>query len=805
LFLAVLCDGGEALARNPRDAFNRFAGISQSTVTKTIQADLRAALDAKTTCVDQGFRSMGLSTSVKDQSFPSSDGRVVPERASCQNQMLPSVLLTKLTSVQADPYGIDGLTLGSKVAYGTPAYRQYQCGLSQKFKGFVWCTKTIGNKEVRGRIKASILHAQDGTIVYINRYQEPAHWSGDEVADDIQRYSGRIGEEPHIIQLPTRPGLPMGILVAWGKVVLEPIVGDELRLLGEDKPLQTGIAIDFIGNFTQSARQGLPIYRLAGGAGFVWAASYNQSGRGTLRFSAVDASTYSLQSPPPSAITPPPHAADMGRAATAVVDAQSPGTTAPPPVDSRQTLVGSKHFDALTPALPLTTSPAPRRGEPCSALSECSDPTPAVSRVVSPRWNPNELVAQVLNRSTPPLQQTDPADNTAQNERKSAASNFGSTESEHVMLDWVVTYWAWVIFALIASAIAGNWSNRPRESRARGMLGLLGWATLAFIILQWPLGENLVYPGATLFLAFVCITGFLTGAWLRGPRTRTRDVAVRADEEVGREAEAELPEDAAAAKAAEKVRYAAETKALEDARLVAEAKTAAEEARPVVKAKAARDGRRTAEVKAAEDASRAAEVKAAGDTRLAAGKATEDVWRAADAAEDAIRPAEVKAAGDTCLAAGKVTEDVRRAAEVHAAEDAIRAAEVKAVEDGSRVAAAEGACPAQKVTDDVRSAAEVQAAEDANRAAEVKAIEDARRAARAKPTKERRRAAALKAAENGRLAGEAKATVKVRGAAGAKAAKGCAALQKKTKATKETHREAQTKPRKRVSPQPFQA
>jgi hypothetical protein len=772
LFLAVLCDGGEALARNPRDAFNRFAGISQSNVTETIQADLRAALDVKTICVDQSFRSMGLSTSVKDQSFPPSDGRVVPERASCQNQMLPSVLLTKLTSVQTDPYGIDGLTLGSKVAYGTPAYRQYRCGPSQKFEGFVWCTKTIGDKEVRGRIKASILHAQDGTIVYINRYQEPAHWSGDEVADDIQRYSGKIGEEPHIIQLPTRPGLPKGVLVAWGKVVLEPIVGDELRLLGEDKPLQTGIAIDFIGNFTQSARQGLPIYRLAGGAGFVWAASYNQSGRGTLRFSAVNASTYSPQSPPPSAITPPPHAADMGRAATAVVDAQSPGTTAPPPVDFRQTLVGAKHFDAFTPTVPLTTSPAPPRGEPCSTVSECSDPTPAVSRLVSPPGNPNELVAQVLNRSTPPLQQTDPADNTAQNERKSATSNFGPTESEHVMLDLVVTYWAWVIFALIASGIAGNRSSWLRESRARWTLGLLGWTPLAFIILQWPPGATLVYLYATLFLSFVCITGFLTGAWLRGTRTRTRDAAARADEEVDREAEAELAEHAAAAKAAEKVRYAAETKALEDARLVAEARTAAEEARPVVTAKAAKDGRRTAEVKAAEDASRVADVKAA---------------------------------GDTCLAAGKATEDVRRAAEVHAAEDATRPAEVKVVEDASRVAAAEDACLAQKATDDVRCAAEVQAAEDANCAAEVKAIEDARRAARAKPTKERRRAAALKAAENGRLAGEAKATVKVRGAAGAKAAKGCAALQKKTKATKETRREAQTKPRKRVSPQPFQA
>jgi S1-C subfamily serine protease len=73
---------------------------------------------------------------------------------------------------------------------------------------------------------------------------------------------------------------------------LEPIVGDELKLLAADKPLPKGIAIDFIGDFTKSARQGLPIYRLAGGAGFVWAGSFNDAGRGTLRFAAVNASTY---------------------------------------------------------------------------------------------------------------------------------------------------------------------------------------------------------------------------------------------------------------------------------------------------------------------------------------------------------------------------------------------------------------------------------------------------------------------------------------------------------------------------------
>jgi hypothetical protein len=401
--------------------------------------------------VGQNLRPGGSSKSaLTEQGIPTSDGGVAPERASCRIQMAQSILLTELTSAQTGPYGVDGLTLGSTVAFGTPAYRQYRCVPSQKFEGFVWCTKTIGDREGRGRFKAwfSILHAQDGAVVYVNRYQEPAYWSANEVADDIQRYSRKIGEEPHIIQLPVRPGLPKGTLATWGKVVLEPIVGDELRLLGEDKPLKKGIAIDFIGNFSQSVRKGLPIYRLAGGAGFVWAASYNQSGRGTLRFSAVDASTYSPQSLPAPATTPPPVAVDPPGAAETAVDAQPtspPGTTISSPVDA-------------------TASPR-RRGEQldCSAGPDCGAP----ALVALPR-DPNDVIAQVLNYSTTQLQQTDPADDAGQYARESAASNFGSREWKQGMLDLVVAYWVWLISALIAGGPAGYWLIRLQIARGRG-------------------------------------------------------------------------------------------------------------------------------------------------------------------------------------------------------------------------------------------------------------------------------------------------------------------------------------------------
>lgn len=337
LSLAVLCNSSNALARNPRGAFIQFADIPQSVVTKAVQAEWRKSPDAEITCVGQNLRPAGWGKSeLIEQGIPTSDGAFAPERAFCRIQMAQSIPLTSLTSAQMDPVSVGGLALGSKVPYGNSAYQQYQCVPSQKFEGFVWCTKTISHKEARGRFKAwfSMLHGHDGAVVYVNRFQEPVYWSANEVADEIQRYSRKIGEEPHIIELPVRPGLPKGTLATWGKVVLEPIVGDELRLLGEDKPPKKGIAIDFVGNFTQSARQGLPIYRLAGGAGFVWAASYDQSGHGTLRFSAVDASTYSPQSLAPPAPTRTLVDADPPRGAATAVDAKlipAPGSTTPPP------------------------------------------------------------------------------------------------------------------------------------------------------------------------------------------------------------------------------------------------------------------------------------------------------------------------------------------------------------------------------------------------------------------------------------------------------------------------------------------
>jgi hypothetical protein len=223
------------------------------------------------------------------------------------------------TGGQSSAYAVSGVVLGTTIQFGSSAYREYRCGPSDQFDGFTWCQKTLKEKERRGTFNAtySILHSRDGAAVYVNRYQEPAFFRAGEADADIQRYSRKIGDPPRITRMPHRAGFPNGILASWGKVELEPLDSESVKALAEGRrPFGKGYFLDFIGDFARSAKEGLPIYRISGGAGFVWVASFNQKGRGTLRLTAVDASALA----PTTTSKPPIEAVDNSKAQDAIAN-----------------------------------------------------------------------------------------------------------------------------------------------------------------------------------------------------------------------------------------------------------------------------------------------------------------------------------------------------------------------------------------------------------------------------------------------------------------------------------------------------
>ena len=172
-------------------------------------------------------------------------------------------------------YAIEGLALGAHIPSDGSAYREYKCSPSDQFEAFTWCQKTRQERRSSSEATYSLLHSVDGKIVYINRYQAPIFFARNEAERDVKSYSKKFGESARTIRMPTRLGID-GILASWGKTVLEPLDEENRKAFAEGRRLSKGYYSDFIGNFDRSAKEGFPLYRISGGAGFVFAASFDQ-------------------------------------------------------------------------------------------------------------------------------------------------------------------------------------------------------------------------------------------------------------------------------------------------------------------------------------------------------------------------------------------------------------------------------------------------------------------------------------------------------------------------------------------------
>jgi hypothetical protein len=174
---------------------------------------------------------------------------------------------TARTPTNVSKYAIDKIALGSYISFETPEYREYQCRPSEQFSGFTWCQRRSTERHPRGAYVSShsVLHTSDGRVYYLNRYLEPAFFSPGEVSSDIERLARKFGEQPRLIQMPQRNTATTGVIAYWGNVALQPLDDKETGTLASGRS-PGGILLDFSGDFQQSIRQGLPVYKVTGGA-----------------------------------------------------------------------------------------------------------------------------------------------------------------------------------------------------------------------------------------------------------------------------------------------------------------------------------------------------------------------------------------------------------------------------------------------------------------------------------------------------------------------------------------------------------
>src|SRR5215471_7151207 len=282
-------------------------------------------------------------------------------------------------ALAAPEYAVEGLAVGTQLNLGSASYQEYKCSPSDQFDGLTWCQKARSDKERRGSYIAaySLLHSRDGNILYINRSQEPAFLNPKEAEVNIQRYSRKIGESPRIMKMPHRSGLPDGLIAVWGKITLEPLDQESVKILADGKGPGKGLLIDYLRNFARSAKEGLPIYRIDGGPGFIWAASFDQKERGTLRLAAVGLSGFSPPSDPAPVVvqttaqTPPSDSEPVVVQATA----QTPPSDAEPVVV--QATAQTPPSDAEPVVVQATSDPEPVVVQ-ATAQTPPSDPEPVV-------------------------------------------------------------------------------------------------------------------------------------------------------------------------------------------------------------------------------------------------------------------------------------------------------------------------------------------------------------------------------------------------------------------------------------------
>ena len=255
-------------------------------------------------------------------------------------------------------YVVNGLALGAPLGPPADAAAGYACHASDDYPGFAWCQSHHAESRKFGSETTwmSVFRSQTNAAVEITQAVDPAFFRQGDVDRETQRLSRDFGQQARVIAA----DLPMGghaVVAAWGAVTLTPLNSATMDALRSGAPVHSGLLVGALGDLRASARLGLPVYQLGGGAGFIWSANYNSSGKGVLRITAVDPSALSSHTPPQPAAPPP-------SPVLAALTAPKPPTTLTPNLDDAARREGADQPEkvvvaAIQPAVSAGSASAP--------------------------------------------------------------------------------------------------------------------------------------------------------------------------------------------------------------------------------------------------------------------------------------------------------------------------------------------------------------------------------------------------------------------------------------------------------------
>lgn len=294
-------------AQNPGDLFNIFGGFVQGAMVENARREWASRPASEHACL----RLQNLSAQrLASQGVGPYDPRVRAVIDDCRQSSPPST--TTATTRPVDPprpsvqYRLNGVWLGDN-ARNHESYGRYSCNPSELFVDLTWCRRRDTTKQGTSIVQ-SVVHSDTGATLYLSKSVVPAELDAKAVNDEVQRLSQQFGEQPRRYRLSASPGQSrQAIIAVWGEARLEPLKEESLAMMRAGEHPRAGLLFDYLADERGSARAGFPVFKLAGGLGYVYGASWDDNGRGSLHIVAVNADAMRIKGPPaPEPTTQPP-------------------------------------------------------------------------------------------------------------------------------------------------------------------------------------------------------------------------------------------------------------------------------------------------------------------------------------------------------------------------------------------------------------------------------------------------------------------------------------------------------------------
>ncbi len=356
VFAAALVLWGSISAAESQQRLPPFFGIVSGIINSAIADSARREWQSRPVADYNCLGSHNLSADqLATNGIGPNDPRIRPLLYECARARTSPRIEPKLvTTLTVGPYNpnfvINGFALGGAVNPDSAAYKAYACRPSVDFGGFTWCST---HHDAMGKFGpytswVTILHSDANKVAFITEAITPAFFQAGDVDREIQRLSRGFGQA-QILNADSRPSVPHAVLATWGAVTLTPLDEATMDALRRGKEIHRGLIAEFIGDAHKSAQIGLPVYSIGGGPGYLWGASFDDAGKGSLRISAVDASALGPTQPAPT---------------VAALNPSSPTTPSPEiaPVPPPQQL--EQVAPAPSPQAPAASPPTPTSVSP---------------------------------------------------------------------------------------------------------------------------------------------------------------------------------------------------------------------------------------------------------------------------------------------------------------------------------------------------------------------------------------------------------------------------------------------------------